>query len=81
MAAETITDAVMFGDVEPPADAVRVYGWQDDDGWHREFEGTEHNVAAVTLRVAGRQYSDGRCWAWTRAQRGAPDGADRTRRL
>lgn len=62
-AAQNMADAVMFGDVEPPVDAVHVHGWQSDSDevWFREFECATRTIAHTELRVVGRQFADGRC--------------------
>jgi hypothetical protein len=66
-AESNLTDEVMFGHIAPPADATRLFHWGTtggDDVWSREFDGTDHNVAAVTCYVTGRQFDDGRCERW-----------------
>lgn len=54
-------DRERFGHVPAPAGARRVWHWEVDrqeGGWHREFEGREWKVAAVSLFVQGRQFPD-----------------------
>lgn len=67
LAAENITDAVMFGDVPEPPDAERVHGWQCDDGgaWFREFEvSAALPLAPITtadIYVSGIDFDCWRC--------------------
>ncbi len=62
MAAENMTDSVMFGHVEKPPDAVRVYGWREHGaGWSREFHGAPAIIGHAKLWITGRQFGDGRC--------------------
>ena len=66
---ENMTNAgVSFGDVAPPAGAVRTFGWQLDRNWFREFEGTTRRVGRAGIHICGRQRADGSSWRWITVQ-------------
>jgi preprotein translocase subunit SecD len=56
---------VKSGEIAPPADAARLYGWQTygERTW-REFDGSTRQVGSAVIHVRGQQFSDGRCERW-----------------
>ena len=66
LAGENVAEAVMFGELDPPPDADRVFGWQADagQGWFREFSCPTTRIGGVAMHVAGRQFNDDRRELW-----------------
>jgi hypothetical protein len=58
-AAKNMIAAVPFGDVAPPAGAVRTFAWQLDSNWFRDFEGTMRRGGPARVQIFGRQRADG----------------------
>jgi len=58
-AAKNMIAAVPFGDVAPPAGAVRTFAWQLDSNWFRDFEGTTRRGGPARVQIFGRQQADG----------------------
>jgi hypothetical protein len=56
---------IKSGEIAPPPDAARVYGWQTygERTW-REFDGSTRHVGSAVIHVRGQQFSDGRCERW-----------------
>src|SRR5258707_15528556 len=54
---------VLLGDIEAPADAREVRGWEtdytEDGSWSRHFEGARREVAGFSVRIIGVQEQDG----------------------
>ena len=66
LAGENVAEAVMFGELDPPPGADRVFGWQADagQGWFREFSCPTTRIGGVAMQVAGRQFNDDRRELW-----------------
>lgn len=60
-AQRNLTDHVMFGHLEPPAGATKVFpcGERTDGRWSREFTGTSRQVGGVCVYIDGTQFADG----------------------
>jgi len=61
-AEQNLNDGLIFGGVEWPAGARKVYPCgerTDGRGWSREFSGTAREVAGITVYLDGRQFADG----------------------
>jgi hypothetical protein len=63
-AAQNTTAAAPFDDVAPPAGAVRMFGWQRDGNWFRDFEGTMRRAGEARVHIFGRQQADGSARRW-----------------
>src|SRR5581483_1282138 len=63
-AAKNATAAASFKDVAPPAGATRVFGWQRNSNWFRDFEGTKRCAGRVRIPIFGRQQADGSARRW-----------------
>lgn len=60
-ATANVVDQVVFGDLEPPADAARWCMEEREPGvWARSFDGTERKVDDAQVFISGWQYEDGR---------------------
>jgi len=59
------TDAAAgFDDIAPPDGAVRIFGWQRDGNWFRDFEGTVRRSGQARIHIFGRQQADGSARRW-----------------
>jgi hypothetical protein len=63
-AAKNTTDAMGFDDIASPAGAVRLFGWQRDGNWFRDFEGTVRDAGQARVHIFGRQQADGTARRW-----------------
>ncbi len=63
-AAKNTAAAERFDDVTPPAGAVRLFGWQLDGNWFRDFKGTTRCAGQARVHIFGRQQADGSIRRW-----------------
>jgi hypothetical protein len=75
-AAKNMIAAVSFGDVAPPAGAVRTFAWQLDGNWFRDFEGTTRRGGPARVQIFGRQQADGSTRRWIAVHSGHLDALD-----
>jgi hypothetical protein len=75
-AAKNTTAAVRFDDLAPPAGAARMFGWQRDGNWFRDFEGTMRRAGRTRVHIFGRQQADGSTRRWIAVQTRRLDALD-----
>jgi hypothetical protein len=63
-AAKNKTAAAPFDHVAQPAGAVRMFNWQLDSNWFRDFEGTTRRGGQARVHIFGRQQADGSTRRW-----------------
>ncbi len=63
-AAENMTATAQFDHVAQPAGAVRMFNWQLDGNWFRDFEGTTRRGGQARVQICGRQQADGSTRRW-----------------
>jgi hypothetical protein len=63
-AAKNMTTAAPFDHVAQPAGAVRMFDWQLDGNWFRDFEGTTRRAGQARVQICGRQHADGSTRRW-----------------
>ncbi|HWS91731.1 MAG TPA: hypothetical protein VN306_04290 [Mycobacterium sp.] len=63
-AAKNSTAAAPFDHVAQPDGAVRMFDWQRDSNWFRDFEGTTRRGGQGRVQIRGRQHADGSTRRW-----------------
>lgn len=77
-AAKNTTAAAAFDDVALPAGVKRIFGWQRDGHWFRDFEGTTRQVGQTRVHIFGRQHADGSTRRWIAVHTRCLDALDAT---
>lgn len=63
-AADNEASASPLDEVAPPTGAVRMFGWQRDSNWFRDFKGTLRQGGLARVEICGRQEADGSTRRW-----------------
>ena len=62
---KNLNGQLMFGHLPIPTDANRLWHWERaDEGWRREFTGTERDRQGFAVTICGVQQADGSVSRW-----------------